>query len=211
MSVDQQFLTALRLAATLASTNRLQSERVRAVGGALGLDEQGIVDRIEALAARGALTLRWGGVVELVTPRGNAAASAIQIGDVSGNVVVGSPGATAGHGAVGAGAQVNVKRSRDQALVALAAGLIELRAKVAELDASAARKVDELATQVQATLAAAKEPSPSKATLLEGVKKGRALTDEAVKITGNITKLEPTLDLLKGGYDLLSGWIGSLV
>ena len=162
MPVDQQFLTALRLAATLASTNRLQAERVREVGRVLGLDEQGIVDWIEALAARSELSLRWGGDVELAMTQANNAASGIQFGDVSGIVVMGSPDATVGHGAVGAGAQVNVERSRDQALAALAAGLTALRAQLDQLDPSAAGKIEELASQAQVMLTAAKEPNPVK-------------------------------------------------
>jgi hypothetical protein len=156
MEKDMALLAALRAAALHAGGANLPPETVRGLGAVLGISDTALIERVEALAGGELLRLRWGGAVELTEKahdlldgrRGEQGGGV----HVSGDYIVqqNSPHATAGRGAIGAGAVVGGDAARNEALGAIVLALALLRDRLNALDGG---DVAERAREIEATAA----------------------------------------------------------
>jgi hypothetical protein len=111
---DYAFLRALYSAMNFGRVTELEADRVNDLANSVGLTPNDAAQLAERLQHEGFLTIRWGGRVAL-TPEGRRQAEgktppgspgSVQFGNVGAgaHVVVGSPHAVVGPGAMGAGA-----------------------------------------------------------------------------------------------------------
>ena len=217
MEKDMALLAALRAATLHAGGVSLPPETVRALGAVLGLSDAALIERVEALAGGELLRLRWGGAVELTEKahdlidgrRGEQGGGGVH---VAGDYIVqhNSPHATAGRGAIGAGAVVGGDAARNEALGAIVLALALLRDRLNALDGAAAERAREIEATAAEVVAEAGAEKPAKPTLLARLQKLTALADETAKLSTAAEKLGPTLGMLKSAGEKLLTWAGTL-
>lgn len=216
MDKDTALLAALRAAMTHAGGSSLPADTSRALGTALGLSDSALIERIEALAKRDLLRLRWGGAIELTEKahdlldgRRREPGSVHVGGDYI--VLQNSPHATAGRGAIGAGAVVGGgDAARNEALGAIVLALALLRDRLNALDGELAERAQEIEATAAEAVTEAEAERPAKPTLLARLQKLTALADETVKLSTATEKLGPALGMLKGAGEQLLTWANNL-
>ncbi len=218
MDKDAALLAALRAASVGADDIALPAERVRALGAALGLSDAALIEHVEALNRRGLLRLRWGGDVavtrqgrDLLDGRGQPHGG-IRVGPVGRDVIIqqDSPGATAGRGAIGAGAIINSEVARNEALGALALALAELRGRMQVLEGEARERAEQVAKTAQELLQGLQNEEAEAATLSEQLQKFEAGVETLANMAIAAQKLGSVLaGLVQAGRRLAEWWAGT--
>jgi hypothetical protein len=211
---EYAFLRALYSAMNLDRITELEADRVNDLARSFRLEPADAARIAERLAAEGFVQFHWGGKIAL-TPEGKhqaegktppGAPGSVQFGNVGpgANVVVGSPHAVVGPGAMGAGA---VKIEATHGLGDLVAALQALRRAHEQLTPEAKETSHQLTDEVEAIVHEVQQPQPDKVGLEQRLDKAAGLMNKLVGIADAATKLGPTLAGLGTACETIRGWI----
>jgi hypothetical protein len=206
------FLRAVASATHLAHVTELAADQVNEVAALLHIPLQEVPLLVTRLQEEGLVRLHWGGRVAL-TSEGRAQAEgtapsgtpgAVQIGDVGAGaqVVVGSPGAVVGPGAMGAGA-IRV----DLGLGDLTAALQALQRAHEGLAPEAQATAQALAGEVAAIVHETQQPQPDKLGLVARLDQATSLLTTLGNVAEATQTLGPTLTLLGTALESVRRWV----
>lgn len=208
-------LAALRTRAERSHQIVLPAKDVRTVGDAIGFADAELLSILEALSEQGVVRIQWGGEVRLLEGEGgtsgrsseNARASASPA--FHGPVII-STGEGAQIDARGSGHGAAYKPSEggpEAAFGALAAAIVELQMRLSELEGDAAAKVQALEAAAREVVEQSAQPGSDKARLTRRLQALTARLQDVAKLQSAVTKLEPTLTMIKSAGVALKTWL----
>jgi hypothetical protein len=215
-SHEHVLLRALASAMHLAHTEELEANQVNEIAVLLQLPLEEVPSLVNRLQGERLVQLHWGGRVEL-TPEGraraegrtlSAASGAVQMGNVhvseKAQVVINSPHAVTGPGAMGPGA---MRVEMIDSLGDLTAALQALRHGQEGLTPEGKAIAQQLEGEVVAIVQEVQQRQPNRKSLSQRLDQATTLLGKLTSVAEAAQKLGPTLTLISSAFNSLRRWI----
>jgi hypothetical protein len=215
MNRNLTLLAALRTRAERSHQIVLPAEEVRTVGAAIGFADAELIAILEALSKQGVLRLQWGGEVRLLGSEGGTSGQSSENARPSASPVFHGPVIVS----TGEGAQIDARGSGhgaaykpgeggpEAAFGALAAAVVELQTRLSELEGDEIAKVQALESAAREVAERGAQAEPDKAPLSQRLQALTARLEDVAKLQSAVTKLEPTLTMIKSAAGTLKTWL----
>lgn len=216
---SKALLHALYSANTSTGRSVLSHDEINELGDMLWIPRSDLLELVAQFQREGLVTVHFSGGLSL-TAKGKEHASgeagnkepSVHFGDIGAGAQVfyqnRSPGAVAGHGAMGPHSHKVEAPLGEAPLGELAAALLELRKARTQLDGAAKEPARAVETELKATLQEAQQQTPDKPGLIKHVEQLSGLTKHLSELTEGASKLKPAVSAIRGAITALNLWLG---